>query len=79
MCTPDALTGREGSVLASLVQRLFQVSRQITMVIAASALGVVACSPMTATIPGPEPADEVPPVDSAYPSSCDTALPPGPC
>ena len=77
MCSPYARTGRERSALAALVQRLLQVSRQITMVIAASALGVVACSPMTATITGPP--DDVPRLDSAYPSSCYNALPPGPC
>jgi hypothetical protein len=77
MCSPYTRTGREGSALAALVQRLLQVSRQITMVIAASALGAVACSPMTATIPGPP--DDVAPVDAAYPSSCYNALPPGPC
>lgn len=78
MC-PPSIRRREGSALASLVQRLLQVSRQITMLIAASALGLAACSPMTATLPGPEFAPDLPPDDSASPTSCYNALPPGPC
>jgi hypothetical protein len=79
MCTQRTRTGREGSTLASLVLHLLGLSRQVTMLIAASSLGLAACGPMAASMPGPQPEDDPPVIGSTETSSCYNALPPGPC